>query len=82
MVDDGITKQDIELHKLNIIAHLRQLVQSGSLEEDSREHERKLDKAAGISMKQPLPPSALIEFDETDNNTITSGSSGAEAARS
>lgn len=82
LVDDGITKQDIELHKLDIVAHLKQLVQSGSLEEDSREHERESDEAAALSIKQLLPPSALAEFDETDDNTATSGSSGAESDHS
>ncbi|MCJ1245657.1 hypothetical protein MMC30_002861 [Trapelia coarctata] len=72
LVDDGITKQDTELDKLDIIAHLRLLVQNGDLEEGGKEYGWEYKQAAESSIQQPLLPSALLKFDETDDNTVAS----------
>lgn len=64
LVDDGITKQDIELHKLDILAHLRQLMQNGDLEKVSKEYMPESEDTTEVPARRPHPPSVLTIDDD------------------
>ena len=76
LADGGITEQELELHKSDILGHLRALVHNGELGEAVSKREKKLRTSAPSTASAPVcrpsPPLAETGHDQTDDDSSTS----------